>query len=237
MSTPRAVRWALLLAGLLLAVGSGRAVGADDLSHLVATYLKARAEQAPGAVSARAYVEPLQPTGVPTPRPDVSVVLLPYSAQLEARLDAIKAGLRTSVESYIRAAGRVETVRIDYERALVVAGGGALVRSEVTDAQGGARVGDLPAGDWLLLAWSEGGHLTKRFKLREQDARRYPGVPTSVTYSTVTYWRARITVLPAQSVEVTMSDRSAWMSAAREESGSPAPGRPPAAGGGPSRPR
>jgi hypothetical protein len=219
------------VAVLLLAVGSGRAGGAD-LADLVAVYLKASAEQPPGAVSARAFVESLRPTGAPTPRPDVSVVLLPFSPELEAELDAIKAGLRDSVDSYTRAVARVETARVEYERALVVAGGGALVRSEITDAQGSVRLGDLPPGDWLLLAWREGGHLTKRFKLRDQDAKRYPGVPTNVTYSTVTYWRSRIAVLPAQTVEVTMSDRNAWMSAAREESGAPSPARRPAAGEG-----
>ncbi len=82
----------------------------------------------------------------PAPQPDVSVVLLPYSAALEAELDAVKAGLRDSVDAYARAVTRIETARVDYERALVAAGGGALVRSEITDAQGGARVGDRARG-------------------------------------------------------------------------------------------
>jgi hypothetical protein len=86
----------------------------------------------------------------------------------------------------------------------------------------------VPAGDWLLLAWRESGHTGKRFKLRDQDAKRYPQIPTNVTYSIVTYWRSRIAVRPAQTVEVTMSDRNAWMTAARQESGSPVPSRPPA---------
>jgi hypothetical protein len=223
----RAVRRALATAVLLLAVGSGHAMGAD-LADLVAAYLRAGAEQAPGAVNARAYLEPTRPTAPPTPRPDVSVVLLPYSAQLEAELDAVKTGLRDSVDAYPRAVGRVETARIEYERALVEAGGGALVRSETTDGQGGARLGDLPPGDWLLLAWREGGHQSRRFKLRDQDAKRYPGVPTNVTYSTVTYWRSRLAVRPGETVEVTMSDRNEWMTAGRQESGAPTPARRPA---------
>ena len=54
------------------------------------------AGQALGVVAARAYVEPTRPTAPPTPQPDVSVTLLPYSAALEAELDAVKAGLRDS---------------------------------------------------------------------------------------------------------------------------------------------
>ncbi|HEY7437079.1 MAG TPA: hypothetical protein VIE41_18205 [Methylomirabilota bacterium] len=222
---------ALALAGLLVSAGPGSAADAD-LTELVGGYLKAGAEQAPGVVAARAYLEPVRPTAAQAPQPDVSVVLLPYSAALEAELDAVKAGLRDSVDGYTRAVARIEGARVDFERSLLAAGGGALVRSEITDAQGMARVGDVPAGEWLVLAWREGGHTTKRFRLRDQDAKRYPHVPSNVTYSIVTYWRARVTVRPGETVEVVMSDRNAWMSAARQEAGSPVPARPPAAGAG-----
>jgi hypothetical protein len=217
----------LALAGLLLSPGPGPAAD-GDLADLVGAYLKTGAEQAPGVVAARAYVEPTRPTAAPTPQPDVSVVLLPYSAALEAELDAVKGGLRDSVDAYARAVTRIETVRVDYERALLAAGGGALVRSEITDAQGAARVGDVPAGEWLVLAWREGGHTAKRFKLRDQDAKRYPHVPSNVTYSLVTYWRMRLAVKPAETVEIAMNDRNTWMTGARQEAGSPVPSRPPA---------
>jgi len=228
---PRAGLAALALAGLLLSPGPGPAAD-GDLTDLVGAYLKAGAEQAPGVVAARAYVEPTRPSAAATPQPDVSVVLLPYSAALEAELDAVKAGVRDSVDAYIRAATRIEAARVDYERALLAAGGGALVRSEITDAQGGARVGNVPAGEWLLLAWREGAHTAKRFKLRDQDAKRYPNVPSNVTYSLVTYWRMRVAVKPAETVEIAMSDRNSWMTAARHEAGSPVPARPPAGGKG-----
>ncbi|HEX9747392.1 MAG TPA: hypothetical protein VGB86_03200 [Methylomirabilota bacterium] len=231
MLRARAGLVALALAGLRLCSGPGSAADVD-LTDLVGAYLKAGAEQAPGVVAARAYVEPARPTAAPAPQPDVSVVLLPYSAAFEAELDAVKAGLRDSVDGYARGATRIEATRVNYERALLAAGGGALVRSEITDAQGGARVGDVPAGEWLVLAWREGGHMAKRFKLRDQDAKRYPHVPSNVTYSIVTYWRVRVAVRPAETVEIAMSDRNAWMTAGRQETGSPVLPRPPAAGGG-----
>jgi hypothetical protein len=222
---------ALALAGLLLSSSPGPAAEVD-LTDLVGAYLKAGAAQAPGVVAARAYVEPTRPTASSAPQPDVSVVLLPYSAALEAELDAVKAGLRDSVDGYARAATRIEAVRVDYERALVAAGGGALVRSEITDAQGGARVSDVPAGEWLVLAWREGGHVAKRFKLPGQDAKRYPHVPPNLTYSIVTYWRVRVAVRSAETVEIALNDRNVWMTGGRQEAGPPAPPRPPAAGGG-----
>jgi hypothetical protein len=213
----RAGRAVLAAVGLLL--GAGSAGAADDLAALVAKLLEA--DRPPGAVTARAFVEPARPTAPPTPQANVALVLLPYSAGLEAELDAAKASLRDSVDSYTRAVPRVETARVDYERALVAAGGGALVRSGSTDAHGAARFEEVPAGEWLLLGWREGGHVTKRFKLRDQDAKRYSQVPTSVTYSIVTYWRSRIVVTPSETVEVLMSDRSVWMTAGRQEGSSP----------------
>jgi hypothetical protein len=212
----------LLTAALLLGAVSGTAAAAD-LADLVGAYLKAGKEQTPGVVAARAYQEGARPTAPPTPQPDISVALLPYSAALEADLDAVKAGLRDSVDAYTRAPGRVETVRVDHERALVAAGGGSLVRHEITDAQGSARFGDLPAGRWLLLAWRESGHVGKKLKVNEKDARRYPDVPTNVTYSVVTYWKSRVTVGPAETVEVPITDRNAWMTAGRQESRPPGP--------------
>jgi hypothetical protein len=227
--TARACLVTLALAGLLLSPGPGPAA-AGDLADLVRAYLRTGAEQAPGAVAARAYVEPTRPTAAPAPQPDVSVVLLPYSAALEAELDAVKAGLRDSVGAYARAVTRIETARVDYERALLAAGGGSLVRSEITDAQGGARIGDVPAGEWLVLAWREGGHTAKRFRLSDQDAKHFPHVPSNVTYSLVTYWRMRVAVKPAETAEIVMSDRNTWMTGARQEAGPPVPARPPAGG-------
>jgi hypothetical protein len=211
---------ALILAALLLLAGSGFAAE-PDLPSIVGVYLKAREQGTLGSLAARAYAEPTRPDAPPTPNPSVSVVLLPYAASLEAELDAAKAGLRDSLEGYVLAVSRVETARVDYERALLAAGGGELVRTEVTDDRGAARLGNLPAGEWLVLAWREGGHLTKHFTMREPEARHYPNVPTNVTYSVVTYWRLRVTVRPAETVEINLHDRNVWMTAARQEGGTP----------------
>ena len=221
----------LALAGaLLLLAGSG--LEADEpVATLVAPYLRARSDRALGTVAAKAYAEPTRPSANPTPQPSVSVTLIPYSAAFEAELDAAKAGLRDSPDAYLQAVARIEAARVDYERGLLGAGAGDLVRTQMTDAQGTAELGDLPAGDWLVLAWREGGHLSKRFKLRDTEVSRYPNVPTNVTYSVVTYWRVRVTVRPGETSEVTMHDRNVWLTAARQEGGTPVtPKRPSGSG-------
>lgn len=221
----------LVLAGALLLI-AGRGPSADEsVAELVAPYLKARSERALGTVTATAYAEPARPNADPTPRPSVSVTVVPYSAAFEAELDAAKEGLRDSLDAYMQTVTRIEGARVEYERCLVAAGAGELVRTEMTSAQGTAALGDLPAGDWLVLAWREGGHLSKRFNLRDTEASRFPNVTTSVTYSVVTFWRARVVVRAGETEEVTLHDRNVWLTAARQEGGTPVtPRRPSGAG-------
>lgn len=222
---PRPGRAVLVVSLLLLAFGWVQAAE-PELASLVEPYLKARGDQVLGSVAALAYVEPVRPSAGPSPKAAVSVVLLPYSAALEAELDEVKAGLRDTLDGYTRAVARIESARVEYERSLVAAGAGELVRNGATDAQGTARLADLPAGEWLLLAWQEGGHMSKRFKMRDLDARRYPDVQTNVTYSVVTYWRSRVAVRKGETAEIRMTDRNAWMTAARQEGGTPVPSPP-----------
>lgn len=221
----------LVLAGAVLLI-AGPGLSADQsVAGLVAPYLRARSERALGTVTARAYAEPARPNADPTPRPSVSVTLVPYSAAFEAELDAAKEGLRDSLDAYVQTVARIEGARVDYESRLVAAGGGELVRTQMTGAQGAAELGDLPAGDWLVLAWREGGHLSKRFKLRDTEASRYPNVTTSVTYSVVTFWRARVVVRAGETAEVALHDRNVWLTAARQEGGTPVTPRQPSGSG------
>ena len=229
MKIPRLLPALPIVAGLLLLGRIGLAAD-QDVGALVAALFKARNDRALGIVTARVYAEPSRPGAGPAPQASVLIHLVPYSAAFEANLDAVRTGLRDSLGGYTRAVSLVEESRVDFERALVAAGGGALVRSEVTDADGAVRLADIPAGDWLMLAWRESGHLTKRFKRSEQDLKRYPDVPTTTTYSMVTYWRVRVTVSRGETAEVAMNDRNVWMTAPREESGASGRPRAPATG-------
>ncbi len=177
---------ALIIAGGLLLLAGPRLAADESVAGLVAPYLKARGDGTLGTVAAKAYAEPTRPSAGPAPQPSVSVTLVPYSATLEAELDAVKAGLRDSLDGYVQAVARIE----------------------------GA-------------PWLEGGHFSKRFRLRDTETSRFPNVSSNVTYSTVTYWRTRVTVRTGETAEVTMSDRNVWLTAARQEGGTPvAPRRP-----------
>jgi hypothetical protein len=230
LSRARRVAAALAVAGLLLGVGPGRATE-DSLAELVAPYLKARDQKSLGTVAASALADPPRPSGDAIPQPSVTITVLPFRAGFQTELDAAKAGLRESVDDYVHTVGRIETARIDYERALLEVGAGDLVRTGLTDAQGAVRLADLPVGDWLVLAWREGGHLTKKFRLRGDETAKFPNVPTSVTYSVVTFWRTRVAVRAGEITEIVLNDRNVWLSAARQEGGTPVPPRVPTKSG------
>lgn len=217
------------LVALGVVLGLAAAAGADDLAKRLAPYLRARDGGAVGEVRGQAWDEPARPSGPPVPDASVSVLLLPYSAEFEAQLDAAKTGLRESVKGVSEAVARVEAARAAWESAVLFAGGGELIRGEVSDAQGRVRLAAVPEGDWLLLAWKEHGRSTKKFRMPARDARRYPDVPSSVEYSAVNYWRLRLTVRAGETTEATLTDRSVWMTAIKERVGFPdrsAPGAP-----------
>ena len=221
---------AVVIAGLLAGVGVGRAAE-ETLADLVAPYLKAKEQKSLGTVTASALADPPRPSGDPIPQAGVTVMALPFRPGFQSELDAAKAGLRESVDAYVRTVGRIETARVDYEKALLEAGAGELVRTGQTDAQGAVRIADLPEGDWLVLAWREGGHLTKKFRLRGTETSKFPDVPTSVTYSVVTFWRTRVAVRAGETAEVALNDRNVWLSAARQEGGTPVVPRAPTKSG------
>lgn len=212
------MRRRLQVIGLLLAAAIGPIrAGAGDPGELVAPFLRARDAGALGEVRCQAWAESSRPGGSPAPDRSVSVMLLPYSAELEAQLDAVKSGQRDSLKDFADAASRIEAARTNYESALRFAGGGELIRGDVTDDQGRIGLTSLPAGDWLLLAWKDLGHSAKRYGLQRGETRKYPDVPTSVDYSMVAYWRLRVTVRAKEASETTLTDRNVWITALKEE--------------------
>jgi hypothetical protein len=229
MRIVRSGRVGLVASGLVLLAGTGLAAD-RDVRGLVEPLLRAHDDRAVGAVVARAYVEPTRPGAGPAPQPSVLIHLVPYSTAFDAELDAVKAGLRDSLEAYAGAVSRIEGSRVDYERALVAAGGGTLVRTGITDSEGVIRLAEVPAGEWLALAWREGGHFTKRTRVSDKDAEHYPDLPTTTTYSMVTYWRARVKVSPREAAQVALSDRNVWMTAPRHEAAAPRRPRSPETG-------
>lgn len=219
-------RVAGLAAGFLL--GVALAASAGDATTALAPYLRARDEGRTDAVSGEAFAEPRSPTGPSTPYGEVSVLLLPYSVDFEAELDRIRAGLRESSLAYVEAAGRVRAAREAYEHELLFAGGGELIRGEVSDADGRFRFAQVPAGSWLILAWREIPHGISARRLPGRDQGAFVGNVERLGYAAVEYWRQRVEVRPGEAIKVRLHDRNVWATLVREDQR--APDRRPAPG-------
>ena len=208
-----------LAAGLLLVVTLPAA--AEDTNTVLAPYLRARDEGRTHAVSGEVFAEPRSPTGSPTPYGDVSVLLLPYASDFEAELDRIRLGLRDSPLAYVEAAGRLRAARETYEHELLFAGGGELIRGEVSDAGGHFRFAEVPAGSWLILAWREIPHGTAPRRVPGRDQGAFVGNLERMGYVAVEYWRQRLDVRPGETIGIRLHDRNIWATLVREEQHTP----------------
>jgi hypothetical protein len=108
-------------------------------------------------------------------------------------------------------------VREAYERELLAAGAGELIRGAVSDAAGQLRLEGVPAGEWLVLGWREEPHVIKVSKTPSKDAGHFATGPTMTGFATVSYWRQRVSLRPGETAEVSLNDRSVWLTAVREE--------------------
>jgi hypothetical protein len=206
----------LTIAGLASLAGVVPAA-AQDATSLIAPYLQARDAHSVGTVAARALGDPPRPTASPVPYEGVSVMLLPHSSEFEAQLQSIKEHFRDSLKHYMDATVEVTDARAAYERTLLAAGGGELIRGEVSDARGVARLAPLPAGEWILLAWRSQPHGSQSAKPRHENLGVFRDVPVSTGYWIVTYWLAPLAVRAGETTEVALGDRNVWLTAVREE--------------------
>ena len=204
----------LLLA--LLMVGGALPVAADDMADLVAPYLQARDDRKFGEVVGHAVGDPPHPSAPAIPYEGVSMMLLPYSVALESELGSIKEHLRDSLRNYMGAAADVVAARTAYESALLWAGGGRLIHGEVSDQGGLVRLKDVPAGEWMLLAWREEAHPGKPPRVRAQEAKGFRDIPASAGHSVITYWMMRLRVRAGETTSVELNDRNTWIAAVRE---------------------
>jgi hypothetical protein len=193
------------------------AAGAGDTAAAIAPYLQARDQGRIGVVTGEAFAEPSRPTGAPTPYPEVSVMLVPSDPGLESELDRVRRAIRESPRAYFAAAAELRALREAYERELVFAGGGELVRGEVSAAAGRFRFADVPAGTWLLLAWREVPHAVSPRRVPLRDAETFVGNTETKGYAAVELWRQAVEVRPGESTGVRLHDRNVWVTVVSEQ--------------------
>jgi hypothetical protein len=205
---------------LLLAAAVGLGAGAAAASApagLLVPYVAAREAGAVGTVEGIAQAEPRRPGQPPSPMEGVLVHLVPYAEDFVQELDRVKAGLRDEARAFLDSGRRVAEAQRRYERRLLGAGGGGMIRGEVSDAAGAFRFASVPAGRWLLLAARTTRHAVASRRLTPAEVRQFRGNPERSGYAAVTYWRVELQVRPGEVAAVTLHDRNGWLTAIEEE--------------------
>jgi len=206
---------AAALAGIL-ATGAAPS-GLEDRREQVIPYLRALEAGELGEIAGRAFGIPRHPSAPAPPFQGVSVLAFPYASDVDAHLDAIKRQQRDSMGNYTETHADLTAVREAYERELLAAGAGELIRGAVSDAAGQVRLQGVPAGEWLVIGWREEPHAVKASKTPSKDAGRFAPAPTLTGFATVSFWRLRVSLHAGETAEVSLSDRSVWLTAVREE--------------------
>lgn len=214
---------ALVAVAWLVTVAS--VASAADVRAVVTPYLDARSRGALGQVSGDVFAEPRAGKSAPTPHGGVSIMLLPASAELATELDGVKRAYRDSASAYAAAAGQLAAMRSEYERGLMTAGGGELVRGEVSDELGRFRFAEVPAGRWLLLAWREVSRPVSTRKVPGKEATDFRDNWERTGYVEVSYWRMEVDVRAGETAHVSLFDRNGWLTVVREEQRLPSDAR------------
>jgi hypothetical protein len=192
-------------------------VAAQALDVPTEPYRAAATAGALGTVTGRVFDERRQPEAAERPVQNVTVTLLPRSAEFLRKLEEIKRTARDSANIYRSSAPAILALKVGYEKALWEAGAAELVKATAVGADGRFRVGEVPAGEWLLIATHSVG-VDKHGS--EVDSRRRsvytPG--TRLTgFQAVSIWLREISVTQGRSETVELMDRNVWHSGIVEE--------------------
>ena len=201
----------VLLALLLVATPAAALdVGLD-------AYRDARRAGAIGAVAGRVVAEPRTLRAPGLPFTGATVALLPRSDTLLARLEQLKESSRESAGSFAGAVPAMRRARDAYERELWELGAPDLVTTAAVEADGAFRLGDVPAGAWIAIAWHSTTTEISGPKVQSRERGKYRTQPRMSGFQSVTIWIRTVTVAGGETVTLDLSDRNAWFRGVIEE--------------------
>jgi len=193
------------------------ASGAEALDVVVAPYRQAAQAGEVGTVTGRVYAESRRPSGPARPLAGATVTLLPRSPALLASFQRLKEDARRSAKAFAAAAPAMRRVQESYERELVQAGVPDLAPRIAVTPEGAFRLTDVPAGDWVVVAWQSlpVDVAAAKAPSREHNVYRLEGRMTG--FQAVTIWLREVTVARGETVSVELTDRNEWFRGVIEE--------------------
>jgi hypothetical protein len=209
------------MAVLMLALLLGLTSVAESLDVKVAPYQESRRAGALGVVTGRVAAEPRTMQAPARPFTGTTVMLLPRSEALLARLERLRQGARESAAAFTAAAPAMRKARETYERELWEAGAPDLTPTVTVDADGSFKIEDVPAGAWMLLAWHgtpvNVGSPTTTTKPKTQKKDLYLPQSRLQGYQDVTVWLREVTVTGGETTRLELTDRNGWFRGVAEE--------------------
>lgn len=217
----------MILAALLVLV---LATGAEALDVAVAPYRQAAQSGDVGTVTGHVYEESRKPNGAPMPLAGVTVALVPRSPALLAAFERFKDDARGSSKAFTAAAPAMRQAQEAYERELVQAGVPDLATRVAVGTDGTFRLADVPAGEWIVVAWHSAPFnvATQKTQGRERQIYQLPGRTTG--FQAVTIWLREVTVARGETASVELHDRNEWFRGVIEEKAPGSTERPPGTG-------
>ncbi len=188
-SAHRGVR---VIAAMLLALALAGSAAALDVE--IAPYQQAAQARRVGVVTGRVYEESRKPSGPVRPLAGASVILVPRSAALLASLERFKEDARGSSRAFSAAAPAMRQAQDAYERELVVAGAPDLASRVAVTPDGAFRLADVPAGEWVLLAWHSTPVDVSAPKSRGREHQTYQLGGRTTGFQAVAIWLRELTV-------------------------------------------
>ncbi|MGH7278856.1 MAG: hypothetical protein ACREJG_09215 [Candidatus Rokuibacteriota bacterium] len=174
-----------------------------------------------GMVTGRVFEEPRTPQGEDVPLDGTQIILVPRSDALVEALEAVKRRSRDSQQRYLTAVSDLRSAQDAYERRLIDAGAGDLIRTTAVTADGSFAILDVPPGEWLLIA--RRALFVKKTADRgaQGDRRRgrqlfLPRPPLTGFY-TVSTWLRRVSIAAGRSEHVELTDRGVWFTGVHEQ--------------------
>jgi hypothetical protein len=204
---------AVLALVLLLAA----TVGAEALDVGLDGYREARRTGAIGVVAGRVAAEPRTARGPAVPLTGATVMLLPRSESVLLRLEQLKARSRDSASAFAAAAPGMRQAQEGYEGELWKAGAADLATKVLVDADGKFRLGDVPAGAWLVLGWHGVSVDVAGERVRTKERSTYRPQNRLRAYQAVTVWLRTLTVSAGETATLELTDRNAWFRGVIEE--------------------
>lgn len=177
-----------------------------------------RYRQASGAASVamRSYQEGRRSSASDAPIADTTVLLLPRSERLLARLTGIKAAARDSLSRYRSAVPELRRAQDEFIEALTEAGAETLIRRGSTDAAGAGAFPDVPPGDWILLAWWA-EMVDKPSSHAGQREQKIFTPPRAVSgYREISVWMRELKLERNGKEAIELTDRNVWFSGIEE---------------------